>query len=62
MLNGYKTYIGLAIAAVIVLAQTLGITVPASDELPGWLDNILALLAILFAAYGRNHKERRAPE
>lgn len=62
MLQGYKTYIGIAIAALFALAGMLGISVPAADELPAWLDNILALVALAFAAYGRRAKERRAPE
>lgn len=62
MLTGYKTYIGIALAALVVLAGMLGINVPAADELPAWLDNLLALAALAFAAYGRRDKELRAPE
>lgn len=61
-MKGYKTYIGIAIAALVVLAGTFGITIPAADELPGWLDNLLALAGLAFAWYGRHDKERRAPE
>ena len=62
MLKGYKTYIGIAIAALIALAGVLGIQVPAQEDLPAWLDNIIALAGLALAWYGRRDKERRAPE
>ena len=58
MLTGYKTYIGIALTALIGVAAILGIQ-PAADT-PQWLDAILMILTSIYAAYGRRDKERRS--
>ena len=60
MLIGYKTYIGIALTAIIGVAAIFGIEPGA--ETPQWLDAGLMLLTAVYAAYGRRDKERRAPE
>lgn len=60
ILQGKKTYIGIALTAVIGVAAIFGIE-PAT-ETPAWLDAGLMLLTSVYAAYGRLDKERRAPE
>lgn len=60
MLQGKKTYIGLALTFILGLGAIFGIE-PATDT-PAWMDAVLMLLTTGFAAYGRLDKERRAPD
>lgn len=60
MLNGLKTYIGIALAVVGGLAAAFGVEQAA--DLPAWLDQTLVVVGGLLAALGRWDKERRAPE
>lgn len=60
MLNGLKTYIGIALAVVGGLAASLGVEQAA--DLPSWADQGLVVLGGLVAAIGRWDKERRSPE
>lgn len=55
MMNGYKTFIGLAIAAVPTLAHIFGYTVaPGFEQSAGEIvDSIVQLIGLGFALYGR---------
>jgi hypothetical protein len=59
MLNGFKTYLGIAIAVLAGLGAALGVT-PA--ELPQWVDALFVVVGGAVATFGRADKERRAPD
>jgi hypothetical protein len=59
MLDGKKTYIGLAVT----LAGIMGLTkYIAPEELVKSLTSVIEIFGIAFAAYGRWDKERRSVE
>lgn len=57
-MNGFKTYLGIAITVLGGLASQLG--VEANADLPGWVDTVVMAVGALLAAYGRYDKERRS--
>lgn len=59
MLTGFKTYLGIALAAIGGLAGTLGVEPTA---LPEWADSLFVAFGTLLAFYGRWDKERRTSE
>lgn len=59
MLNGFKTYLGIALAVLGGLAGQLD--VQAASDLPQWLDQATVIVGGLLAAFGRWDKERRSP-
>jgi hypothetical protein len=58
MLNGFKTYIGIALAAIGGLAAAFGVTEAA--DLPTWADQGFVVLGTIIAAIGRWDAGRRA--
>lgn len=51
MLKGWKTIIGIALAGIIALGQTIGIQ--PVEQLPDWLEAALAIIGIIVGVYGR---------
>lgn len=58
-MNGFKTYLGIALAFLGGVAGHLDVN-PA--DLPEWADTLTLMVGSGLAAFGRWHKERRAPE
>lgn len=57
MLNGFKTYLGIALAVIGGLANELG--VPAATDLPEWAATATTVVGGVLAFVGRWDRERR---
>lgn len=55
-MTGFKTYLGIILAAIGGLAASLGVE-PAA--LPAWTDQVFVIIGSLLAVFGRWDRERR---